>query len=152
MNSFFFKKIFPVDSSRIILFSYSLIFLFHIIKTEIIECSKEEPILISGQCKLEYCTKKQFELKQCIVNNAIVKTQWINDLIIFGDNLYRYLSYATFSNDDIVIESSCYPFEQKRMFYGLKNNGRPYFINRTNNKETPFYSKIMEGENNNMSE
>ena len=152
MNSFYFKKYSPIYSSKIILFLFSLIILFYIIKTEIIECSKDQPILISGQCKLEYCTKKQFELKQCIVNNTIVKTQWINNLIIFGDNSYRYLSYATFSNDDIVIESSCYPFQQKRMFYGLKSDGRPYFINKTNNKETPFYSKIMAGENNKMTE
>ena len=116
------------------LFLFNLIFFLHIIKAEIPECSKDQPILISGQCKLKYCTKNQFDLKQCILNNNIVKTQWINNLIIFGDNSYRYLSYATFSNDDIVIESACYPFKQKRMFYGLKVDGRPLFINKTNNK------------------
>ena len=152
MNIFYFKKIIPIYSSRIILFSFSLIILFYIIKTEITECPKNQPILISGQCKLEYCTKNQFDLKQCILNNNIVKTQWINNLIIFGDNSYRYLSYATFSNDDIVIESACYPLKQKRMFYGLKMDGRPLFINKTNNKETPFYSKIVTGEKNIMTE
>ena len=38
------------------------------------------------------------------------------------------------------------------MFYGLKSDGRPFFINKTNNKETPFYSKIMAGEDNKMTE
>ena len=152
MNSFYFKNNIPIYSSRNYLFSIILVIFFYIIKTEIKECPKEQPILISGQCKLEYCTKNQFDLNQCIVNNTIVKTQWINNLIIFGDNSYRYLSYVSFSNDDIVIESACYPSKQKRMFYGLKNDGRPYFINKTNNKETPFYSKIMAGEDNKMTE
>ena len=151
MNSFYFKKNISIYSPRIILFSISLLLLFYVIKTEIAECSKEQPILISGECKLEYCSKEQFDLKKCIINNNIVKTQWINNLIIFGDNPYRYLSYATFSNDDIVLESACYPFQQKRMFYGLKNDGRPFFKNKTINKETPFYSKVV-GEGNTMTE
>ena len=151
MNKFYIKKNKPLYSSRIIIFSLSLIILFYIIKTEITECSKEQPILISGQFKLEYCSKEQFDLKQCIINNNIIKTQWINDLIIFGDNSYRYLSYETFSNDGVVVESACYPFQQKRMFYGLKNDGRPFFVNKTNNKETPFYSKEV-GEYNTMKE
>ena len=134
------------------LFYFNIIFLFHIIKAEIKECSKEQPILISGECKLEYCSKEQFDLKQCQVNNTIVKTQWINNLIIFGEGTYRYLSYGIFDNDDIVIESTCYPLRQKRMFYGLKRDGRPFFKNKTNNKETPFYSKVMAGEDNKMTE
>ena len=134
------------------IFLLNIISLFNIIKAEITECSKQQPILISSQCKLEYCSKEQFDLKQCIINNTIVKTQWINNLIIFGENPYRYLSYATYSNDDIVIESACYPLKQKRMFYGLKRDGRPFFINKTNSKETPFYSTVVAGENNKMTE
>ena len=38
------------------------------------------------------------------------------------------------------------------MFYGLKKDGRPFFINKTNSKETPFYSTVVAGENNKMTE
>ena len=141
VDTFYSKK----NKANNFIFLLNIISLFNIIKAEITECSKQQPILISSQCKLEYCSKEQFDLKQCIINNTIVKTQWINNLIIFGENPYRYLSYATYSNDDIVIESACYPLKQKRMFYGLKKDGRPFFINKTNSKETPFYSTVVAG-------
>jgi hypothetical protein len=34
------------------------------------------------------------------------------------------------------------------MFYGLKQNGRPFFINKTNNQPTPYYSIIVNNERN----
>ena len=130
--------------------TFIFIFILSILKVESTECPKDRPILISstGECKLEYCSKEQFDSKDCILNNAIIKTQWINNIIIFAEHPYRYLGYGSYSNGDFVIESTCYPENPKRKFYGIKSNGRPFFLNKTNNEETPYYSKNITGENN----
>ena len=69
----------------------------------------------------------------------IIKTQnEITNIIWIGDIDFRYINFATFSNGDMIIETTSYPFNAKRMFYGLKQNGE-YFFN-VNGKSTPFYS------------
>ena len=114
-----------------------LIFTFHIILAVITECTKDKPILISKECKLEYCTKKQFESKECIINNTVIKNQWLNNIIFIGDKYYRYINFATYYNGDMVVETTS--SQQKRIFYGIKQNGRPYFTNKTDNTETSYY-------------
>ena len=126
---------------------FNLILLFSIIKSEIVECEKDKPILISEECQLDYCTKEQFSSGYCLINNTKIKTQWINNLIVFGDLSYRYIGFGSYSNGDFVIESACYPQQPKRIFYGLKHNGRPLF-NTTNNKQTPYYSINVTGQDN----
>ena len=37
----------------------------------------------------------------------------------------------------MVVEATCYPKSPNRIFYGLKVNGRPFFINKDTNQETP---------------
>ena len=112
------------------------------IKSEITECPREFPILISNECKLEYCNKTQFDSNYCQIKNSTIKTQWLNNIIKFGDITYRYINVASYSNGDIVFETTCIPASTKRMFYGVKQNGRPFFKNKTNNnEETHYYSK-----------
>ena len=127
---------------------FEIFLLFYQIKSEITECSRENPILISNECRLVYCNKTQFDSNYCQIKNLTIKTQWLNNIIIFGDINYRYISMASYSNGDMVIETTSYPGTNKRMFYGLKQNGRPFFKNKTNNnEETLYYSKDVNGEN-----
>ena len=120
------------------------------IKSEISDCPKAQPIYKSNECKLEYCTKEQFESEQCIIKNEIVKTQWLNNIIIIGDTNFRYLNYASYKNGDMVIQSTKYPVTKARKFYGIKNNGRPFFTK--DSKETPYYTKVIEDTSNGMLE
>ena len=46
----------------------------------------------------------------------------------------------------MVIETNSYPGSYKRIYYGLKQNGRPLFINKTNGEETTYYSVTVENE------
>ena len=71
-------------------------------------------------------------------NNIINRTKLPNDIIIVGEKSQRYVNFITFSNGDLLFQTSSNPFNNKRKFYGLKRNGRGYFINE--GKETPFYS------------
>ena len=54
----------------------------------------------------------------------------INNIILFEKD-FRYLSFATYSNGDMIFSSTAIPRTEKRIFYGFKNNGRPFFQNET---------------------
>ena len=75
---------------------------------------------------------------------SINKAQKISRIIYMGDIYYRYMNFASYSNRDMVVETTCFPKEHRRMFYGLKANGRPFFKDKSNNKETPYYSINVE--------
>ena len=75
---------------------------------------------------------------------SINKAQKITRIINIGDLNYRYMDFASYSNGDMVVETTSFPQERRRMFYGLKTNGRPFFKDKSNNKETPYYSINVE--------
>ena len=120
------------------MFLLLLLFFIKNIKSQTIDCKRNTPILISGECKLNYCSESQFISSYCLIANSIVKTQWLNNIIIYGNLTFRYINFGSFSNGDMVVVSSTYPRSDKRMFYGLKQNGRPLYS--INGKETPYYA------------
>ena len=109
----------------------STILLLIIIKKVQNECTIEEPILLkNGSCVAQYCTEEQFQKEECIIANGTIKIQWLNNIIWVGDKNLRCINFATYSNGDMIIETSSTE-NQKRMFYGLKINGRKFFISNT---------------------
>ena len=104
------------------------------------ECSKETPIKIGSNCLLQYCTEQQYKDKECIIDNQIIKTQWLNNIIRIGEKNFRYINFAIYSNGDLVVQTTSCPCSSKRMFYGIKSNGRAFFNNITDSKKTYFYS------------
>ena len=135
------KKCLNIKFSTVILL-FSLI----IIKINSFECPKDKPIILENNgCDLLYCTESQFQSNYCIINNTQIKTQWLTNIIIFGDENAKFINFATYSNGDFVVEST--PFKviiAKRFFFGLKQNGRDLF--KINDTETQFYSFIPTGE------
>ena len=134
------------SSSKFIIYLYQILLLFDIIIVETPPCSRYYPIEISNECTLEYCEQEKFDSGYCVKNNSIIKTQWLNNIIVIGELNYRYINFASYSNEDMVIETNSYPGSYKRIYYGLKQNGRPLFINRTNGEETTYYSITVENE------
>ena len=84
------------------------------------------------------CLKEEFDSKSCIINNTIIKTQWLYNIIRIGGLAYRYINFGTYSNGDMVIETTFYPPKAHRYFYGLKKNRRPFFTNKTIQDEAPY--------------
>ena len=82
------------------------------------------PILKSGSCQLTFCSKEEFNSLDCIISNSKIKTQWLNNIIEIGDLNFRYINFASYQNQDMVVQTTSYPSSTKRMFYGLKKNGR----------------------------
>ena len=136
MVSFNGKKI---DNKALFYLILVILFFKCISSEEITSCPKHLPILKSGECYLEYCSQDQFDLNQCKIANSTVETQWLNNIIIIGENPYRFATFATFSSGDMIVETTCNPKNTKRLFYGLQKNGRPFFINKNNNEKTSYF-------------
>ena len=119
-----------------------LTLLFNIIQSKD-ECERDKPIFNGSSCQLKYCTKEDFNNNVCQINNTIIKTQWLNNIINIGDPSFRYVMFASYSNGDLIFETVGYPdsMKKKRIFYGFKNDGRGLFINNEANEN--FYYKSM---------
>jgi WD40 repeat protein len=123
------KVYFKNKNFIIFLFSTNLFYAF------LKDCNKTEPILKDNYCQLIYCEQSKFNTNECSINNTIIKTQWLNDIIRISDDYFRYINVVSNKNGDIFIETSPVTQSSKRIFYGLKTNGRFYF----QNEDTPFY-------------
>jgi len=112
-----------------ILFDFNVkILVLMIMIKNINNCSIEKPILLKdGSCVSQFCTEDQFKNEDCIIDNEIIKTQWLNNIIWIGDKDFRFVNFAKYSNGDLIIETTSSPDSSKRIFYGLKQNGRIFF-------------------------
>ena len=86
-------------------------------------CPKDKPILKNGICTLEYCSEREYENKNCIISNDIIKTQWIGDFP--HDSNQCHLLYSTFgqlSDEAIIFESNtANPFTKRNIYYFDEN-------------------------------
>ena len=135
-------------------FYYTLrIFLiFSLIELAFNLCDRETPILLdNGTCVSIPCISNQSSLGECIINNDIIKTQWLNNIIIIGNDKSMYIKFAEYSNEDLVILVEDDIGSLYRFFYGIKQNGRPLFTD-SNNDETPYKFMTAEKGNNGHTE
>ena len=112
-----------------------IIFFFNLFFAFLKDCDKAEPILKENSCRLTYCEQSEFNTNICSINNTIIKTQWLNNIIRISEDYFRYINVVSNKNGDFFIETSPITESSKRIFYGLKTNGRLYF----QNGETPFF-------------
>ena len=144
------NKIMSKINSKFLTILYLIIYLFDIIKSEILECQKDSPFRKYNQCTSEPCLKVELDSNNCYINNTIIKNQWLNNIITFGELTFRYINIASYYNGDMVVETTSCPEMNKRIFFGLKQNGRPFFNNKINMEETLYYSNdIINKENDN---
>ena len=107
---------------------------FLIINKVVNECTIEKPILLkNGSCVAIYCTEKEFENEDCKIDNGTIKTQWLTNIIWIGEKDFRCVNYAKYSNGDMIIETTSSPANRRRLFYGLKQNGRIFFEKNNSN-------------------
>ena len=64
-----------------------------------------------------------------ITNNSKIESKWLNNIICIGNNGFRYINIASYSNGSMVIETTAIPPTNERVFYGIDNNGLPLFKN-----------------------
>ena len=114
--------------------NFKIIFLFLLLRNYIIltseECERETPIKQPGSntmCLLTYCSQNQIKSKECIISNSIIKTQWLNDIILVGEEDFRYTKLITTSNGELIFATSSCPRNKDRIYYGIDINGNPIF-------------------------
>ena len=108
------------------------------------ECNRNTPILVNNNyCELKYCTKEEYKSGNCIIDNSIVKTQWLNNIILFDFDKFRYGNFALNSKGDLIYECSTEEANGKRVFYWLKKNGSFYFQDE-NGKKIPTKMIILQ--------
>ena len=133
MKLFFFKE-------RIfILILLCLILSFHLSKSNNFSCNKTHPILKGGECLSIYCSDKEYNSSICFINNEIIKTQWLNNIMAISDINFRYNHPFLTSKGDLIIQTTSILGRPERNFYGITNEGRYYFTD-SNEKESPYFS------------
>ena len=96
------------------------------------ECDISILILKDNECKAIYCTESQFQTGECQINNDIIKTQWITNIISIGEENSRFINFANFSNGTMIIEVSSDPGNNKRIFFGINSDGSYLFPKESN--------------------
>ena len=91
-----------------------------------------------------YCYIKALIIFQ-IINNSQYTEISLNNIISLGGQNLRYSRFSFNSNGDMVIDTTSFPVDKNRYFFGLKQNGKFYFKN-SDNSETPFYTMTVDHE------
>ena len=129
---------------------FEIFFLFQIIKTLEPSCNITHPILKNGKCDSIYCTPNEFNSSECIINNQIIKNQWLTNLIPISDLNFRYIDPALSKNNDLIIQTTKSTGSKERKFFGIKKNGRYYFKDIRGEKYPYFSINVTNGDNNQL--
>ena len=100
------------------------------------ECNYTHPIKKNGECTIGACSSDEYLSGECSIENDLIKTQRITSAIIYSDKGTVYSTLSTTPQGNLVCISSYFQTSTKKFFYGLTENGRPYFTK--DNIETPF--------------
>ena len=92
------------------------------------ECGRDTPIRVGTQCQFTYCE----ESEGCIKSNSIIKTQWLNNIILVGENNFRYINFVT-SDETTIFYTTPYPVSRERIFFGINSIGEPIFKDSNGN-------------------
>ena len=113
---------FKIQKRVNIKFINNIIYIFFIkISISKAECDISQPFKRGEYCSPNVCEENE---DNCLIDNSIIKTQWLNNIFIFNDKNYRYGSIVINDNGDLIIE---YSYSKTRIFFGLKKNGDYYF-------------------------
>lgn len=79
------KGIFPLIFTKIFsLFVLKYILIFNMIKLcSFFQCDRDKPFLKEDTC-ISSCKTEEINKGICIINNDIIKAQWLNNIIIIG--------------------------------------------------------------------
>ena len=115
----------------LMIFLYLFIFLILEINNQ---CDKENPIRKNNNCQHIYCSEIEFQNGDCIIDNPIIKTQWLNKLIYLGDNIINMLTIIEMPNNNIYFLSSKWEANTDYFYiYRLESSGEINYNENNNN-------------------
>ena len=93
-------------------------------------CEKATPFKRNNNCTETMCTDSELKNETCIIDNNIIKDQWITSIIKISSVKFSNIDIMRTNKNELIIESSTYPDDGKRVFFGFKSNGRYYYKNQ----------------------
>ena len=76
---------------------------------EVNSCPKDSPIKYNNSCVSRFCNQLEYNNKTCILDNEIVRIQWLNKIVKVSKDLsYKYAN--PICKDNILIIFS-YPYD-----------------------------------------
>ena len=96
------------------------------------ECERDNPIKVGTECQSVYCEESKYVSGECIKSNSIIKTQWLNNIILIGEENFRYINFIT-SDEKTLLYVSPYPESRQRVFFGINSIGEPIFKDSNDN-------------------
>ena len=118
------------------------------------QCSKDNPIKKNSECVNEYCLESEFKDGICSIDNSIIKIQWLNKIISFGDeNTFFFLSIKMSKNNFIFLSfdenENVYIYDLTSAYQKYFNNEKEakYKINNFNNVNYINGVNLKKGEN-----
>ena len=126
-----------------------IILLNYFIYSILYKCNKTYPILKNNECLSIYCNEEQFKTGECIIDDPITKTQWLNDIIIFENTNGNFTLYAdTISSGTKIFFESVSFNSQERIFFAMIYNDDKYVFKNENDIFVPYIKrKINSTEN-----
>ena len=128
------KELFPFTLTKtfsLFLFRYILI-LYLIRLCSFMKCGRDKPFLKEDNC-ISSCKTEEINKGICIINNDIIKTQWLNNINIIGGKEFIYVNVESSEINNLYYLASSFPASNERIFYILNNEGYGLF-----NKNSPF--------------
>ena len=102
----------------------------------------ELPFLKDNEC-VSTCTNVQIKDGICIIENEIIKTQWLNNIIYLQEKGCSFINLAITETNNLYYLISCWPESNLRIFYILNYEGDGFL-----DKNNPKYSTNVLDENN----
>ena len=119
-------------------FLFKLILFLEFIKFSLLyKCNKDNPFLKEGEC-ISSCTSEELDNGKCIIENEIIKTQWLNNIIYIGDKGFIYANVVANDNNNLYYLSSSFPASNLRKFFILNKEGYGIF------NKNPFYNTFID--------
>ena len=115
------------------IFFYLFIFLILEINNQ---CDKETPIRkkSDNNCYNIYCTEIEFQNGDCIIDNPIIRTQWLNKLFYLGDNIINILTVIEMPNNNVFfLSTSRDSYSDYFYIYRLESSGEINYNENNNN-------------------
>ena len=100
------------------------------------KCSnRDRPFLLNNEC-VQSCEEDDINSNTCSLDNEIIKTQYLNNIIYINENKIVYIEIDVSENSNLYYILSTYPKSNTRVFYIINNEGYGLF-----NKDNPILKK-----------
>ena len=105
--------------------------------------NRDNPYLFNGKECVKSCEEEKIKSNICILDNEIIKTQYLNNIIHFKEEHAEYFNFEISEENNLYYYLSEYPKSNVRILYmlnnegyGLLNRNDPIYNNNINDPST----------------